>query len=101
MRRLETQSLLQFAAAAVPVLRTLTELDQRMTYKQFGIAIGLVDQQWEPWHRQQVTKVLDTAIAANRLIGDAALDPRRIVNQSTGVAGAGAERNVTIREGQS
>lgn len=101
MRRLETQSLLQFAAAAVPVLRTLTELDQRMTYKQFGIAIGLVDQRWEPWHRQQVTKVLDTAAAANRLIGDAPLDHRRIVNQSTGVAGAGAERNVTIREEQS
>jgi len=50
MRRLETQSLLQFAAAAVPVLRTLSELDQRMTYKQFGIAIGLVDERWEPWH---------------------------------------------------
>ena len=44
MRRLETQSLLQFAAAAVPVLRTLSELHQRMTYKQFGIAIGLVDE---------------------------------------------------------
>jgi hypothetical protein len=78
----------------------LTELDQRMTYKQFGIAIGLIDERWEPWHRQQITKVLDTTAAASRLIGDAMLDHRRIVNQSTGVAGAGAERSVTIREKQ-
>jgi hypothetical protein len=43
-------------------------------------------------------KVLDTTATASRLIGDAMLDHRRIVNQSTGVAGAGAERNVAIRQ---
>ena len=48
MKQLDTHSLLSFAAAAVPVLRTLAEHDQQMTYKQFGMKIGLVDQHWQP-----------------------------------------------------
>ena len=95
MKQLDTHSLLSFAAAAVPVLRTLAEHDQQMTYKQFGITIGLVDQHWQPWHRQQVVMVLNVAAAVSRLNGDV-LEHRRVVNRDTGVAGAGAARNPTI-----
>jgi hypothetical protein len=96
LKRLDNQRLLQFAAAAVPVLRTLADLDQRMTYKQFGIAIGLVDQEWQPWHGRQCGQILDAVAAASRLLGEPLLDHLRVVNQTTGLPGAGADRNISI-----
>jgi hypothetical protein len=100
MRRLDAGSLLQFAAAAVPVLERLTDQDQRMTYKEFGTVIGVVDQEWKPWHGRHIGRVLDAVAAASRLLGQPLLDHTRVFNQKTGAPGSGAARNMTARQPQ-
>lgn len=94
-KRLSTQALLHFAAATVPILRTLERDDKTMTYMKFGQMIGLIDARWEPWHQQQVRQVLDVA----RATGDYNSDPinhLRVVNATTGEAGKGAARVMVI-----
>jgi hypothetical protein len=56
MEGLDIQDRLEYARAAVAVLRALKIKDSTMGYGELARAIGLIPEggRWEPWHRQQV-----------------------------------------------
>jgi len=81
-----------YCIKAEDVLRALAKGDQRMTYKEFGRAIGLVDEIWQPWHRQQVTFILNTTIDVNDLCNGELLQYHRVYNQATDQPGMGIAR---------
>jgi hypothetical protein len=101
MEALDVQDLLEYARAAVPVIRGLKITGSRMRYGQLARAIGLItdDASWQPWHRQQITAILSIAAAVERQANQkVAIDPlefERIVNES-GEPGIGIIKNSRI-----
>jgi hypothetical protein len=68
MRTLDVQARLEYARAAVAVLRALRIMDATMTYRDFATAIGMMseNEKWEVWHRDQVTVILNLIAATER-----------------------------------
>ena len=66
VKTLDVQSRLEFARAAVAVLRALHISDRTMRYQEFAKAIGLMsdDEPWKVWHRKQIADVLRLVAAA-------------------------------------
>jgi hypothetical protein len=101
MEALDVQDLLEYARAAVAVIRGLKITGSRMRYCQLAKAIGLIsdDAGWQPWHRQQITTILCLAAAVERQANqNAATEPlefERIVNES-GEPGIGVLKNSRI-----
>ena len=91
-KKLDTLTLLQHACGAVSVLRSLKQDDRTTTYKPFAVAIGLIKPggAWEPWHRRQVSDVLDLAALVAKHTGET-LDFARVINLS-GEPGVGLNR---------
>ena len=60
MKTLDTQSRLEYARAAIAVLRTLKLLDTKIQYNQFARAIGLMTtgEKWGIHHREHVSDIL-------------------------------------------
>jgi hypothetical protein len=69
VKTLDVQARLEYARAAVAVLRALRIADRTMRYGEFAAAIGLGDK-WQPWHRQQIADILNLVAAAERQAGD-------------------------------
>ncbi len=100
MEELNVQQLLEFARAAVAVIRSLQITDRTMRYGELARAIGLIrdDGGWHVRHRRQITTILCIAAAVEREAGDGgaqALEFERIVNE-TGEPGAGVLRTSRI-----
>jgi hypothetical protein len=87
MKTLDVQARLEYARAAVAVLRALRIADRTMRYGEFAAAIGLISDgdHWQPWHRQQIGDILNLIAATERQAGqNTGADPlqfERIVNQ--------------------
>ena len=78
MKTLDIQARLEYARAAVAALRALRITDKTMRYGQFATAIGLISDgdRWEPWHRQQITDILNLVAATENQSGtNAGLEP--------------------------
>jgi hypothetical protein len=94
MKTLDVHARLEYARAAVAVLRALKISDQKMRYNEFARAIGLMadEELWQPWHRQQIRDILNLVAATERQAGDkveiAPLQFERIVGED-GQPGAG------------
>ncbi len=94
MKTLDVQARLEYARAAVAVIRALRIADGTMRYSEFASAIGLMSDgdHWQPWHRQQVGDILNLIAATERQAGqNTGGDPlqfERIVN-AHGEPGAG------------
>jgi hypothetical protein len=101
MEALDVQDLLEYARAAVAVIRGLKITGSRMRYGQLAKAIGLIsdDASWQPWHCQQITAILCIAAAAERQANQSAaaepLEFERIINES-GEPGIGVLKNSRI-----
>ena len=100
-KHLDVGQRLQYAIAAVAVLRTLEATDRTMRYKHLAHAIGLIrlGGDWEPWHRQQVAEILKVVAAVERQAGRKSGAPpvrfERIVTKD-GLPGAGVTRDTRI-----
>jgi hypothetical protein len=68
MRSLDVQARLEYARAAVAVLRALQISNKTMRYNEFARAIGVmsVDEKLEVWHRNQIIEILNLASAAEK-----------------------------------
>ncbi len=66
MKTLDVQAKLEYARAAVAVLRALQISDRTMRYNEFARAIGMMseNEKWEAWHRHQITDILYLVAAA-------------------------------------
>lgn len=103
MKTLNVQDRLEYARCAVAVIRALKITDKKMRYHELGKAIGLIadNEQWQPWHQQQVKAILIIAAAVERQgLGGIdrtidRLDFRRIVDQH-GRPGAGVTKTSKI-----
>jgi hypothetical protein len=101
MEALDVQDLLQYARAAVAVIRGLKITDRKMRYSELARAIGLIpdDGHWEVWHRQQITAILSIAAAvekqASQRTATGQLEFERIVNE-VGEPGTGILKNCKI-----
>ncbi len=97
-KTLDVQARLEYARAAVAVLRSLRIADRTMRYGEFASAIGLGDK-WQPWYRQQIADILNLVAAAEKQGGDnAGIEPlqfNRIVT-AEGVPGKGVSRSSKI-----
>jgi hypothetical protein len=94
MRTLDVQARLEYARAAVAVLRGLQVTGRTMKYGEFAAAIGVKtqDEKWEVWHRNQITEVLNLAAAAEhqgRPAGSIPLEFERIVTGAANEPGEG------------
>ena len=101
MKELDIQDLLEYARAAVAVLRTLQIKNQTMSYADFARAIGILEgpgDVWKAWHRQQTDAVLNAvaAIEAKARKKAMPLEYNRIINKRTGQAGPGVEKSSKI-----
>ena len=65
MRTIDAQARLEYARAAVAVLRALKITDRKMRYGELAKAIGLIadDEAWHISHRGQITDILNLAAA--------------------------------------
>jgi hypothetical protein len=104
VKTLDAQSRLEYGRAAIAVLRALRLINGKMRYHEFARAIGLMteDEDWQPWHRNQITDILNVAGAVERQAGEnrgcEPLEFERIVGPE-GQPGAGVcktSRIVTI-----
>jgi|SRR5258708_6585738 hypothetical protein len=101
MEPLDVQELLEYARAAVAVIRGLKITNGQMRYNELARAIGLIrdDDGWRPWHRQQITTILSIAAAVERQASQRAatelLEFERIVNED-GEPGIGILKNSRI-----
>ena len=99
---LDVQELLEYARAAVAVLRALQIANATMSYADFAKAIGLMegpDARWRPWHRRQITDILYAVSAVEKKAGrrpTMPLDYGRIVNARTGQPGQGLGKTSKI-----
>jgi hypothetical protein len=68
VKTLDVQARLEYARAAVAVLRALKQTDRTMRYNEFARAIGLMshEQKWEAWHQGQVRDILNLTAAVER-----------------------------------
>ncbi|RXF75532.1 hypothetical protein [Hansschlegelia zhihuaiae] len=97
---IDVQARLEYARAAVAVLRALRIMDTKMRYGQFAEAIGLISDggKWEPWHQQQVRDILVLVAATEGQPGAQIASPLefdRIVNKD-GTPGAGFHKTSKI-----
>jgi hypothetical protein len=71
MNALDVQARLEYARAAVAVLRALKITDRTMRYADLARAIGLMseDEKWEAPHRQQIRDILNLVAATERQAG--------------------------------
>lgn len=94
MKTLDVQARLEYARAAVAVLRAFRIADGTMRYGDFAKAIGLGDK-WQPWYRQQIAEILNLVAATEQQAGaDTSVEPlqfERIVN-SKGEPGKGSAK---------
>jgi hypothetical protein len=87
LKTLDVQARLEYARAAVAVLRGLAAADNTLRHHQFATAIGLIadGEGWRPWHRQQVGDILKLVGAVETQAGEKAgtlpLQFQRIVDQ--------------------
>lgn len=100
-KKLNVRERLQYALAAVAVLRTLETTDQRMRFSGIAKAIGLMppDGPWKVWYRQRVAEILQVAAAVERQAGEIPGVPpinfSRVVDEH-GKPCAGVSRNTRI-----
>jgi hypothetical protein len=68
MKTIDVQARLEYARAAVAVLRALRIADKTMRSRDLATAIGLMSDSdhWEPWHRQQISDILNLVAATKR-----------------------------------
>ena len=68
MKTLDVQARLEYARAAVAVLRALQISNTKMRYGAFAIAIGIMSEgeKWEVWHKNQIEDILNLTAAAER-----------------------------------
>jgi hypothetical protein len=68
MKTLNVQDRLEYARAAVAVLRALHMSKKTMRYGDLARAIGLMSESegWKAWHRTQITEILNLVAAAER-----------------------------------
>ncbi len=101
MKTLDVQARLEYARAAVAVLRALRIAGQTMRYREFATVIGLMadGEEWKPWHRQQIGDILNLVAATERQAGsNAEIEPlqfERIVTED-GTPGAGFYKTAKI-----
>lgn len=72
MKKLDVQVAFQYASAAVSVCRALAVEDRKMTFGNFGKAIGLLshNERWKPGvHSRQIGQILDLVAAGQKYIG--------------------------------
>ena len=88
-KTLDVQARLEYARAAVAVLRALRIMDATMRYNEFARAIGLMaaDEKWEAWHRRQVADILNVTAAVERQAGPSASDTPLEINRIVGASG--------------
>ena len=97
MQQLDVQARLEYARAAVAVLRALRITDRTMRYAQFATAIGLISEGegWQAWHRQQVVAILNLVAATENQAGENAgtqpLEYQRVVTED-GQPGTGVHK---------
>lgn len=100
---LDVQDRLEYARCAVAVLRALKVKSQRMTYQEFGRAIGLIADR-DPWHiryREQLRAIFQITAAVERQglggfrPGFEPLNFNCVVNES-GVPGIGIDNTSQI-----
>lgn len=101
MKKLDVQDILEYARAAVAVLRALQIKNETMSYADFARAIGVLEgpkDGWAPWHRQQTEAILNAVAALEKKAGNKAvpLKYELIVNQRTGKAGRGIAKSSKI-----
>ena len=99
MKTLDVQDRLEYARAAVAVLRALPIANTTMTYRGLSEAIGLMapGDEWQPWHRQQIGDVLNLVAATERQGGgESQIQFDRIVRAVAGEPGSGFFRNSRI-----
>ncbi len=100
-KRLDVRARLEYALAAVSVLRSLELTNRTMQYKHLGLAIGLISPEtgWKPWHRQQIAEILQVVAAVERQAGSktgtAPIQFATIVT-ADGQPGAGVTRDTRI-----
>lgn len=102
MEGLNVQARLQYALAAIVVIRGLKLTDRTMRYGELARAIGLLPEhdQWHIRYRTFITDILSIAAAVERqsgphLGGSDPLDFERIVNED-GEPGTGILRTSRI-----
>jgi hypothetical protein len=94
---LDVQARLEYARAAVAVLRSLKISNSTMRYGQLAVAIGMRAEgaPWQPWYRQQIRDILNLVAAteyqAGKRAGTEPLDFERIVGED-GLPGAGVSK---------
>ena len=98
---LDVQDLLEYARAAVAVLRALQISKTTMTYADFAQAIGLMEgpnTRWHVRHKHQNADVLYVVSAVEKKAGrrEIPLDYASIVNRRTGRPGPGEARTSRI-----
>ncbi|HEX4157548.1 MAG TPA: hypothetical protein VHY79_03665 [Rhizomicrobium sp.] len=101
MKTLDVQARLEYARAAVAVLRALNILNMTMTYGQFAVAIGVMSkgEKWEVWHKNQINVILNLTAAAERQGRSPDSEPlefEKLVRQSDGESGEGFYRKSRI-----
>ena len=86
MKTLDVQARLEYARAAVAVLRALQISDTKMRYGEFAKAIGLMsdNEGWEVWHRHQITDILNLVAATERQGRNADIEPLQFDRLVTG-----------------
>jgi hypothetical protein len=100
-KRLDVRARLEYALAAVSVLRSLELTSRTMQYKHLGLAIGLISPEigWKPWHRQQIAEILQVVAAVERQAGPktgAAPIQFATIVTAEGQPGAGVSRDTRI-----
>ena len=101
MKPIDVQDRLEYARAAVAVLRALRIADNTMRYGQLAKAIGLISDgdRWQAWHRQQIRDILNLVAATENQAGtNSELEPlqyERIVNEA-GEPGIGFHKTSKI-----
>ena len=87
----------RYTDAAIVALRTLTITNSKMTYAEFGVAIGLLNEtsDWHIMNRQQISTILDLAVGLALKMCET-IDHRRVVNKASGLPGAGADSHFVI-----
>jgi hypothetical protein len=101
MKALNTEARLGYARAAVAVLRALKIADVKLSYRQFVTAIGLMaeDEEWQVWHRQEVTDILNLVGATARQAGSREIESiqfEQVVRAADGEPGAGFYKTARI-----
>jgi hypothetical protein len=86
VKTLDVQARLEYARAAVAVLRALRISETKMRYSEFAKAIGVMSdgENWEAWHRQQITDILNLVAATERQGRNAGIEPLQFERIVTG-----------------